>query len=127
MRKNDLIKKLQEIKGNPEVMLWNGLVADFVPIGNMVGCSLVKQTLEHYLEMCRLQRCKRKDDWDFQFSVDELQEYYQSYKQYIEWEENRYITEDDIVGKRYKKKNILAIDAKITGKTAHDRMGNISY
>ena len=33
MKKNDLIKKLQQIEGNPEIVLWNGMVG--------IGCLLV--------------------------------------------------------------------------------------
>lgn len=34
MRKNDLIKMLESIKGNPEIMFWNGIVGDVVPISS---------------------------------------------------------------------------------------------
>ena len=127
MRKNDLIKKLQEIKGNPEVMLWNGFVSDFVPIGNIMDCILVKQTFEHYLEMCRLETCCGKKDWSFQFSGNEIDDLCQSYKQYVEWQHTEFVTEEDVVKKRYKKKNIVVIDTKHTGKTAYDRAGSIRY
>ena len=30
MKKNDLIKPLQTIEGNPDIVLWNGFVQDLV-------------------------------------------------------------------------------------------------
>ena len=42
MRKNQLIKLLQEIKGNPEVMVWNGFVDDYMPIGGVDTNTLYK-------------------------------------------------------------------------------------
>ena len=29
MKKNELIAKLQAIKGNPDIVLWNGTVGDY--------------------------------------------------------------------------------------------------
>lgn len=36
MRKNKLIEILQSMSGNPEIVMWNGYVGDFMPIGNIV-------------------------------------------------------------------------------------------
>ena len=47
MRKNDLIKMLKEIKGNPEVVLWNGMVGDWMPVGKLSESYLTKIT-KHY-------------------------------------------------------------------------------
>ena len=35
MRKADLIAKLEAIEGNPEVLIWNGLVDDWMKIGEV--------------------------------------------------------------------------------------------
>lgn len=48
MRKNDLIELLQSIKGNPEIMFWNGLVGDVVPLTkNIFPIELHKNSLEY--------------------------------------------------------------------------------
>lgn len=44
MRKNDLIAKLQNIKGNPEVVLWNGFVGDYQHLAEPTEGDLVKKT-----------------------------------------------------------------------------------
>ena len=48
MKKNDLIKTLQSIKGNPEIVVYNRFVDDYIPISkhteNLVS---VKETLNH--------------------------------------------------------------------------------
>lgn len=48
MRKNDLIKMLESIKGNPEIMLWSHLVGDVIPISSkMEEVDLYKDSLEY--------------------------------------------------------------------------------
>jgi len=43
MRKNDLIKILENVKGNPEIMLWNGHIHDVMPISKELDtCYLSK-------------------------------------------------------------------------------------
>jgi hypothetical protein len=46
VRKNQLIDPLQSIKGNPEVMVWNGLVDDYMPLGGVDTNTLYKQSIE---------------------------------------------------------------------------------
>lgn len=50
MRKNDLIKLLETLEGNPEVALWNGYVGDYNHISSTLDTlELVKETREFIL------------------------------------------------------------------------------
>ena len=61
MRKNDLIKLLQAIEGNPDIVLWNGIVGDYQNISTkLVEGELYKQTFEDYFESFRKERCVKK-------------------------------------------------------------------
>lgn len=126
MRKNDLIKLLQNIDGNPEVMLWNGYVSDFMKVGGVSESDLVKMTFEHYAEMCRLEDCRDRQDWNYQHTPEDIADLRQHYKKH-DWEVNPYVYKEDIATKRYKKKRIVYIDAKLRGKSMHDRLGSVSY
>jgi len=126
MRKNDLIKLLQSMKGNPEVVLWNGFVGDYQHLEKPVEGDLVKQSQEHYLEMCRLQDARDAKNWDLQLpesEVDELKRIYKTFK----YEHNNYVTQEDIKEKRYKKKRVIYISAKIRGETSYGRGGDLYY
>jgi hypothetical protein len=127
LRKNDLIKLLQGIKGNPEVMLWNGYAGDYQHIKGLQYSELTKQTKEGYLERIRLGRCIDLKDWNFQFSSEELKELEESYKKYIEWEYNEFVTEEDVKEGRYKVKNVWYITSKTRGKTSFDRYQSLEY
>ena len=74
MRKNDLIAKLQAIKGNPEVLLWNGFVGDYQRLEKITEGDLVKETEKNYLEMCRLENARDAKDWNLQLSEKEVQD-----------------------------------------------------
>lgn len=91
MRKNDLIKKLQGIKGNPEVMLWNGIVQDYMPIKGLVQQELVKESKEHYLEMCRLELFRDLKDWTYQLP-EQVKERLGKYYSKFGYEANEYVT-----------------------------------
>ena len=127
MRKNDLIKKLQAIKGNPDIVLWNGMVGDWMPIGNLVESYLVKQTQSYYIESCRLEDCSEKKDYTIKYSEDEIECLKKNYKKIFDWESSNYVTQKDIDKGRYTKKSVVYIDAKRRGVNTFDRLGNISY
>ena len=61
MKKNDLIKLLNSIEGNPDIVLWNGFVRDYQDISKeLVKGDLVKISLDWYLETCRMERCRKE-------------------------------------------------------------------
>jgi len=126
MRKNDLIKLLQGIKGNPEVLLWNGMVGDWMHIDKPVEGDLVKVDKKQFIESCRLRECRDRNNWDYQFSKDELDDVEKWYKRQ-EWEDNQFVTEEDIKQKRWKQKRVLYLQAKKRGVSTFDRLGNIEY
>lgn len=128
MRKNTLIKLLTSIKGNPDIVLWNGLVGDYQDIDSeLIEGSLVKQTLKEYIESYRAEQCVAHKDWEFKFSPDRLIKLEQQYKTACHWEHNPFIDSTDIETKRYKSKKVMYIQPKIKGETYIDRVGKITY
>ena len=126
MKKNDLIKKLQGIKGNPDIVLWNGFVGDYQHIAEPTEGDLVKETLENYLEMCRLETARDAKDWDLQLPPDEVEELKGSYRDF-KYEHNNYITQEDIREGRYKKKRVIYLPAKLRNETSYGRGGDLHY
>lgn len=110
MRKNDIITILQKIKGNPEIMLWNGFVEDCVPINPEIHtqvllkekASILRMMLEHcnVPEERILERIKKRK-WEYRLTE--------------EFTEN------------YEKKTVYVIQPKITGKKYRDRLGSMEY
>jgi hypothetical protein len=128
MRKNDLIKLLQETKGNPEIVLWNGIVGDYMQIDNkLVEGELSKMTFEGLLHYYSLE-CKRdKNDWNYELTEEEKQGLLKNYKDNYKWEINQFVNREDIKRKTHKSKRVLYINAKISGKSHNDRLGSIYY
>jgi hypothetical protein len=128
MRKNELIELLATIDGNPEIVLWNGMVGDYMHIDNkLVEGDLVKMTLDYYLRTNLLRDCRDAKNWDLVHTPEEVQELKSAYKKYVAWETNQYVTDNDVENKRYKRKRVFYIDAKKRNQTFHDRMGSIEY
>lgn len=128
MKKSDLIELLNSIPGNPEVKLWNGLVGDWVDIEKKVyPLELVKQTEQHYLERVRIDECIARKDWEYQLPEDRLDKLKVSHKRNCKWEQNDFVTREDVAEKRYSVKTVYALQAKNKGVTTWDRAGNISY
>lgn len=72
MRKNDLIKQLQEIKGNPEVALRNGFVSDYMHIDKPFESDLVKMTKEYWIRTVLNEECITRKDWSYQLPEHEV-------------------------------------------------------
>lgn len=126
MRKNDLIKQLQELKGNPEVVLWNGHVGDYMHIGNLVESDLVKIEQKHWLDMCLLEDRIDRKDWNYQMPAEEVQRLRKLYAE-IPYEIDEYVSEEQIKQKKYKRKAVVFLQPKPRGIKTFDRLGGIEY
>lgn len=126
MKKSKLIALLNSIEGDPDVLLWNGLVGDWMDIGQLAEGDLVKMTLEYYLESCRLETCIDLKDWEYQLPAEEVKELTARHKKFP-YEINQYVTLEDVKAKRYKIKRVQYIDAKLRGEKHTDRLGSIEY
>lgn len=130
MRKSKLIEMLNAIEGNPDIKLWNGYVGDYMDIeSELVPTRLVKMTEAHMMEMVRLEQALDvgADMKTFQLSEAEVVDTKRCYKEYHQWEFNQFVTDEDIKAKRYMKKDIVILPAKLRGKTCGDRIGTMSY
>ena len=109
MRKNQLIEILKSIKGNPEIMIWNGLVEDVQPIGKeIVECKLFKLSFEGYKERVNLQRVL-KDNLP-ELPDDELKALYKKHK-IGQYESFNYYAPDDN-DKAYNKRLCMLLSQK---------------
>lgn len=120
MRKNDLIKLLQNIEGNPEIMLWNGFVSDFVPIGKVGTHRLVKPSKEHWSRVLA-EDIKGREKKFTQQEMDRL------YARNIKYEDNAFVTAEEIRNGAYNQKKIAFIDAKQVGKASISWGVNLRY
>lgn len=127
MRKNELIKQLQAIKGNPEVVLWNGFVGDYMHIDKPVQSELVKMTKEYWIRSVLNEECITRKDWSYQLPETEIKELERRHRTELQYEYGEYVTEEDIAKKRYKKKPVVFIQAKKRGMSTFDRSGSIEY
>ena len=127
MRKNDLIKQLQAIEGNPEVVLWNGYVGDYMHIDTLVKSDLVKVELKYWLDSCRLEDCIDRGDMNYRPPGHEVKELERRYRTELEYQIDEYVTEEDIKSKKYKRKSVVFIQPKKRGVKTFDRLGGIEY
>lgn len=131
MKKNQLIQILQGIKGNPEVMIWNGLVNDVMPIVGVSEDTLYKLSKEYIyktLEFEQKQFAKSFDDLP-QDVKQRLKERTEEIAKKAQYEyPNQYLHHSEYpcwYSKRVKK--IAVISAKVAGKVHEDRLGTITY
>ena len=123
MRKMALIKLLESIKGNPEVVLWNGFVGDWQSIDqNIEQIKLVKHSRE-FLEFTinhqntelglpplsedEITARVKEEEWDLP-------------NQFVEPERL-----NDWYGSR--RKRLVVLSGKARGKSTWDRLGTIEY
>lgn len=126
MRKNELITLLESVKGNPEVMVWNGLVEDFQPLAKTLNSTqLQKLTLKGYKEHVNWQMQK---EGGLPFDDNKIAEMYKAHN-IGEWQHFAYYppSEADVKDGFYKSKTIYVLEPKLAGKTYTDRLGSIDY
>jgi hypothetical protein len=113
MRKRQLIELLEKISGNPEVVLWEGFVGDYMHIDKDITVhELVKRSRDLIGLRCKskeeIEQAFRNQDWDFPNpNIETIEEYNKWYGQH--------------------KKKVILISPKPRGKSTFDRLGNISY
>jgi hypothetical protein len=128
MKKSKLIEMLTAIKGNPEVKLWNGFVSDWVDVdAKLVPVTLVRMTQAYWLESCRIQDCIERKDWAYQMPAEEVARLKKRYTTVCKWEDNQYVTQEDIDKKRYAARKVQIMQAKTKGVKTWDRIGDVSY
>jgi hypothetical protein len=93
----------------------------------LVPQDLVKETLEHWLEMCRLEECIDREDWKYQMPAEEVARLTANYPKLHKWEMNPYVSMEDVKKKNYKLKKIMILQAKVKGEKTFDRFGDITY
>lgn len=142
MKKNKLIELLQNIKGNPDIYLWNGYVSDFVDIEKeLVEMILVKTskdwlkrhiTFEYVRDADKFQGVAMEDRFlnlseEDHLHIDQITE--TTYKRYHSgWEErNPNVSTEDFSDWYSAKKKAYILNAKIKGKRIFDRLGNMDY
>ena len=118
MKKNDLIKYLQDIKGNPDVVFYNDFVDDWQHINKPIEEILVKTTKEFAKMAINIEReelgmpkltkeeCKNLKESDYELISPEIK---------------------SLDARCYKIKKVILLSAKKRNKNGWNRMGNMSY
>lgn len=122
MKKNKLIELLQQIEGNPEIVIWNGYVDDYMNISTDVEkITLVKETKSFIYESLVGQWCSENKTFDVpeEVSAKLKQQSEQLFKE-RSWDfPNNYVTEEEFerwYGNKTLTKYVLA--PKLRGKTS---------
>ena len=119
MRKNDLIKLLNNIEGNPDVVLWNGMVEDYMHIDKPERIPFRRMSVKRSLKYINYERVK---DGKPEMSLNELKECISK---------GTAARDDYIISDRndiYDEcKPMIVLQGKSRCKTVYDRIGKISY
>jgi hypothetical protein len=111
---------LQEIKGDPDVILWNGFVEDWNDIGEVREDFLTRTSVAQYLKQAELSMCKDKNDWSYKLTDEEREALTKESKQHP-WVYDMYPDETD------SKKRIIILLCKLRGLSVTDRSGTMRY
>lgn len=128
MKKDKLIKLLEALPGNPDIVLWNGMVGDWMDVAPaLVEASLVKMSFEAYVRHVEFEHKRDRNDFDFKLSPEQIEELKKSYRKHYQWECNEFVTAKDVKNGTYTKKRVWYINAKRRGVSTWDRLGDIEY
>lgn len=131
MTKNELIDILNDMEGNPEIKLWNGLVGDYADVDEEVFCDeFVKESESHIRNSIRNELMVENQNFDL---TDEEDAYIERAVQHRlevdEWDVPNHFVMEERFEEWYGKdrKAIVVLQPKLMGKTYSDRLGQVSY
>lgn len=129
MKKNKLIQILKNMKGNPDIKVWNGYAGDWQDF-DLVEQELVKESEEFIRWWIEAEwKQENKNSIIPEDVQKELDEIITRRVKEREWDfPNHYVSEENMerwYGKN--RKRIFLINAKLRGKSTFDRMGDINY
>lgn len=130
MRKNALIKMLEKLDGNPEIMLWNGMVEDVVPIDSeLVETQLVQPSLAQTLRVVAYEHKTRLNDWDAELAPEQKEAITASYKKHRSraWTLNEFVTLGDVSAGQYDMKTVFTLQSKKSNRTYYNRSVMVEY
>jgi len=130
MTKIELINHLQSINGNPEVMIWNGLVNDYVPLhSDIFTNNLYRKSVRMFFVEARMKRGK---PYSHKFTLSELWEMRAEAKQSHKLASHEpYVPSlpDEKLSDYHNPnpKQIIVLQQGKVNKTYQDRLGSIEY
>lgn len=127
MKKNTLIKLLQNIKGNPDIVLWNGFVDDYMhiskDIGEIILAKKTKKGIEQDLQFVYFQNTGKVLDMTSDDIKAKVQERYTSQK-FGDINDYTFERDKDYYGKT---KTMVCLNFELRHKEVFDRLGTIKY
>src|SRR5574343_510091 len=125
MKKNELIKYLNEIDGNPEIIFYNGFVDDWQHIDAPYKTLLVKDVFnDEYRKLINHDRLKNNREC---ITDDEFNIVLKNINNSQQWQFPNGYSYTDFSFKTLKEKSVIVLEAKPINKTKSDRFGNMSY
>ena len=122
MKKSKLIRLLNTVKGDPDVLVWNCQLSDYVDIEHQLTHShLVRMTFEWYCKLLEYDRIAEKQDPDYRIPESELPELQKAYDAETGWGVNDLINYKDVSARKYHRKYVLFMKTKGRGLRAVKR------
>lgn len=118
MYKNDLIEKLINIPGNPEIVLWNGYVEDYHSINQeIVEIEVVKYSRDYLAECLKLEGIEPTPE---RIEADFEDQDWEIVNEFADSEQRQRWYGDNI-------KQLFVLSGKSRNKQTFDRLGEIHY
>lgn len=132
MKKSELIKKLNEINGDPEILVWNGFVGDYQKVSSNVEETLLfKECADSILKNLVFEEMRNRKSFDElpEEIMEKLKVQAKAYASKREWELRNEYFDDEMAKRIYgkNKKKVVILELKNRGKEAFDRLGTFSY
>lgn len=129
MRKRELIRLLNMVEGDPEIIIWNEWVGDWMGIKNVQSTHLYRLKFRNFVESIRLYYARKESEktgiYDPEYSLSESESVKSRtfYRRDCQWSD--YVDSKNL--DKYTRKRVLLLVPKLRGITTWDRSGTVSY
>ena len=125
MKKSTLIKMLNKLEGDPDILLWDDTNDDFLELEKAFESKqLVKLTFDAYVKFIE---DERKLINGKKLSVTELKYIRAKYDEITQWALNPWVSEDDITNKIYEAKKVWIVKPAPRKEVSEEITTNKSY
>jgi hypothetical protein len=128
MKKSKLISLLEQIEGDPDIMLWDDHMNDCQDVNPTIEeHQLVRISFEAYVRFIESERKVSQNNPEYKLPDTEITKVKKLFTDQHAWEINPWVTEEDIKNKIYTTKKVYIVKPKHKDKAIPERFTKQKY
>jgi hypothetical protein len=127
MKKSKLLEFLNSLEGDPDILIWNGQVGDWMDLGKPERTFMVRESVSYVLRLALLDAMRKAQSFTVKLSEETQEEIRKTFHKYHEWRLPTFCSDEQIKNGDFTKKKVVLFPLKSRNVETWDRLGTIKY